>query len=411
HLLDAIVKAELCEDAKSTYISRSSRTDTGVSAAVMVVSVMMRYKKEGDEAGAGIADLINALMPKDIRVMKCHRVTKNFDGRKLCHARHYSYYLPLAVLDPATTGITDSNAETLADKWAEHREWRQDMPDEDREEMLKHGLFKEGDDTLYDGKRPSFKECPFGSEDEERARRILAEFNGSNHLYHNYTQKMKIGDGKARRVLYSVTTQGVVYLPAPEVEGVDTESIAGVEYREVDGETKAVIPHLRITLHGQSFLMYMIRRMIATFVLVYRGELPIEWMRVSLAKHFVPVPTAPGNGLMLDRGDFTPYNKRFPSHTPIDTELALTEAQGFMEAEILPTFPREEATNDKKAWRTYERHIRDWLMNKDESFEDARVVAMEECRRERLKEGRRSGKSLSLPQDMKYNLRQSSHNN
>lgn len=76
------------------YFQRAARTDKGVSAIRQIVSLKTK------ESITSSLDKINSLLPSDIRLMSCKRVTASFDAKTFCDARTYSYLMPSYALSP-----------------------------------------------------------------------------------------------------------------------------------------------------------------------------------------------------------------------------------------------------------------------------------------------------------------------
>lgn len=67
---------------------------------------------------------------------------------------------------------------------------------------------------------------------------------------------------------------------------------------------------LSIKIHGQSFMMHQIRKMIAMAVMVVRCGAPLALITESYGHRRISIPKAPGLGLMLERPMFTEFNKK-----------------------------------------------------------------------------------------------------
>lgn len=76
------------------YFQRAARTDKSVSAIKQIVSIKIA------ESIDSRLDDINKLLPDDIRLMGCKRVTQSFDAKNFCDARTYSYLMPSFALCP-----------------------------------------------------------------------------------------------------------------------------------------------------------------------------------------------------------------------------------------------------------------------------------------------------------------------
>ena len=119
-----------------------------------------------------------------------------------------------------------------------------------------------------------------------RVHATLALFGGT-HNFHNYTVRKEPRDPSARRHMKSVTAAG-----APIERG-------GGEW-------------LALRVHGQSFMMHQIRKMVGLAALAARGGAdPSRLVPASLrAEPRLAVPKAPGVGLLLERPVFDAYNER-----------------------------------------------------------------------------------------------------
>jgi tRNA pseudouridine38-40 synthase len=67
---------------------------------------------------------------------------------------------------------------------------------------------------------------------------------------------------------------------------------------------------LSLKVHGQSFMMHQIRKMVAMAVMVVRCGAPLATITESYGPRRISIPKAPGLGLMLERPMFTEYNKK-----------------------------------------------------------------------------------------------------
>ncbi|KAK5659512.1 hypothetical protein OQA88_714 [Cercophora sp. LCS_1] len=105
------------------------------------------------------------------------------------------------------------------------------------------------------------------------------------HNFHNYTILKSFKDASANRHIKSFK--------------IDTKPIH-------IGDTE----WLSIKIHGQSFMMHQIRKMIAMAVMVVRCGASLDLIRESYGPRRISIPKAPGLGLMLERPMFVEYNKK-----------------------------------------------------------------------------------------------------
>lgn len=142
--------------------------------------------------------------------------------------------------------------------------------------------------------------------------------------FHNYTVLKSHGDPSATRHIKSFTVN-----PEP-VQIRDTE-------------------WLSLKVHGQSFMMHQIRKMVAMAALVVRCGAPLDLITRSYEAKRISIPKAPGLGLLLERPVFESYSKKAKESydkEPIDFAQYDKEIQEFKDREIYPRmFEMEEKEN------------------------------------------------------------------
>jgi len=90
------------DNPQKAFFQRASRTDKGVSALKMVVSLKLPI----DEPD--MVEKMNELLPSDIRLNSVVRVTKNFNCKSAADARTYLYLIPTFAFSPCTEIISES---------------------------------------------------------------------------------------------------------------------------------------------------------------------------------------------------------------------------------------------------------------------------------------------------------------
>ncbi|KAH8909311.1 pseudouridine synthase [Coniochaeta sp. PMI_546] len=139
----------------------------------------------------------------------------------------------------------------------------------------------------------------------------LSLYEGT-HNFHNYTILKTFKDPSAQRHIKSFVVN-----PKP-IQIRDTE-------------------WLSIKVHGQSFMMHQIRKMIAMAVMVTRCGAPTDLIKQSYNSRRISIPKAPGLGLLLERPVFEEYNKKAKSEygrEPIDFGNYEEQIQEFKDREI-----------------------------------------------------------------------------
>lgn len=118
----------------------------------------------------------------------------------------------------------------------------------------------------------------------EQLQAALDAYEGTNN-FHNYTIQKTFRDPSAKRHIRSFIVN-----PKP-IQIRDTE-------------------WLSLKVHGQSFMMHQIRKMVAMAVLCVRCATPLDRFRQSYGPKRISIPKAPGLGLLLERPVFESYSKK-----------------------------------------------------------------------------------------------------
>ena len=153
----------------------------------------------------------------------------------------------------------------------------------------------------------------------ERVRSTLSRYVGTRN-YYNYTVDKSFNDASAKRVIKSF-----VVASDPIIIG-DTE-------------------WLSLKVHGQSFMMHQIRKMVTMAALIVRCGCHEGRVQDSYTANRLSIPKAPGLGLLLERPVFDTYNERLvdqPDREPIEFKKYEKEMEEFKQREIYERIFREE---------------------------------------------------------------------
>ena len=118
----------------------------------------------------------------------------------------------------------------------------------------------------------------------EQLQAALNQYVGTKN-FHNYTIQKRPDDPSAKRHIRSFEV----------------------------GKTPVVINNtewLSLKVHGQSFMMHQIRKMVAMAVLCVRCAVPVSIIKESYGPTRISIPKAPGLGLLLERPVFESYSKK-----------------------------------------------------------------------------------------------------
>lgn len=153
----------------------------------------------------------------------------------------------------------------------------------------------------------------------ERVRSTLSRFTGTQN-FHNYTIEKDFSDASAKRVIKSF------------VVASDPIIIGNTEW-------------LGLKVHGQSFMMHQIRKMVTMAALLVRCGCHEGRIQDSYLAYRLSIPKAPGLGLLLERPVFDTYNERLVGQyerQPIDFKKHEKEMEEFKQREIYGRIFREE---------------------------------------------------------------------
>ena len=161
----------------------------------------------------------------------------------------------------------------------------------------------------------------------ERQARVQANLDQylGTHKYHNYTVQKKFNDKSAQRYIKSFKVA-----PKPIIIN-DTE-------------------WLSLKVHGQSFMMHQIRKMVGMVALTVRCGTDPKIMEESFGNVIVRIPKVPGLGLLLERPVFDSYNQKSATQNgreKIDFNKYNKEIEDFKEREIYQRIFREEAQGNQ----------------------------------------------------------------
>lgn len=175
--------------------------------------------------------------------------------------------------------------------------------------------------AAYLGAKKAYRISP---ERQTRVQAALDRYLGT-HKYHNYTVQKKFNDKSAQRYIKSFKMA-----PKPIIIN-DTE-------------------WLSLKVHGQSFMMHQIRKMVGMAALTVRCGTDQRIMDESFGNMIVRIPKAPGLGLLLERPVFDSYNYKQAQQNgreKLDFNKFNDKIKEFKEREIYQRIFREEAQGNQ----------------------------------------------------------------
>lgn len=313
-LFDAFVKAgaiskDNSDDPKKSSFMRAARTDKGVHAAGNVVSLKLIVEDED------VVEKINQNLPEQIRVWGINRTNKSFECRKLCGSRVYEYLIPSYSFLPPKPG--SAFAERLKEVAKEKPGVTKDDPEggqfwaDVEKKLAAEGVSKE-DLRSYQEVTEEGEEAPEESSansklgasvikkiktienasrrdyriSEERLEKIRECFKlyEGVHNFHNFTLGKGFKDASSQRFMKSLAVS-------------EPKLINGTEW-------------LSIKIHGQSFMLHQIRKMVAMVALTIRYGAPESRITEAFGEQNISIPKAPSLGLLLEQPVYEAYNRK-----------------------------------------------------------------------------------------------------
>lgn len=311
----AISKAN-SNDLKKNGFMRAARTDKGVHAGGNLISLKMIIEDPD------ILQKINEQLPEGIRVWDIKRVNKAFDCRKMCSSRWYEYLLPTYSLIGPKPGT--SLYRTL-------EEGRVKLPgalDDDQEskefwanvEAEAHEMFNDEDIAEIKSYVPPPKEEFTGNEE------IYLKVKKYKQMENAHRRRYRISQAKLQKFRSTMEQ----YLGAHNFHnftlGKDFKESSSIRYmKEIKVSEPFVIGDaqtewISIKIHGQSFMLHQIRKMISMATLIARCGCPVERIGQAYLAQKLNIPKAPALGLLLESPVFEGYNTRLEKfgYNPIE---------------------------------------------------------------------------------------------
>ena len=271
----------------------------------------------------GVVEKINKHLPPQIRVWGYSLVPKSFNSKTLCDSRIYEYLFPTYVLSEANAGVYAANAESKSDAAAA---------------SVGNDAFRIEVEAL------------------ERLQSIFSEYKGT-HNFHNFTVGKPFTDKSVKRYILDMQ------LSQPKI-------LNGSEW-------------LSVKIHGQSFMLHQIRKMIGLAILMIRTRTPASLVTKTFGKTRLNIPKAPALGLLLERPLFNQYNSTADKagaatvhRERVDFAKYDAQANAFKEEWIYSALVKEES--DQNVFSAWNRLVDGfapefgWFLNADGSIDESR---------------------------------------
>jgi tRNA pseudouridine38-40 synthase len=392
----AISKANADDPKKSSFV-RCARTDKGVHAAGNIISLKLIVEDPD------IVKKINDALNPQIRVWGFERTNNSFSAYQLCDSRIYEYLIPThSFLPPHPSSF-------LGKKIKEFAEQKNDLEGLQKRQAEVEGYWEKVDeetiipilDTMDARTRAVCEKALFLRDDIPEEYNHQVQSTGENATSHamkeepeaqqpanpveNTTEtNPELADGEdAKEKKLSPVAEGIRKLRAAYVDAKRSYRIPPARLQRViaalkmyegtrnfhnytvqkqfrDPSAKRVIKSfivnpepilinstewLSLKVHGQSFMMHQIRKMVGMVALVVRCGTDPRIIQESYGNVNLSIPKAPSLGLLLERPIFDSYNKRAKGDLGkeiIDFDKFKKEMDEFKQREIYERMYRDE---------------------------------------------------------------------
>ncbi|KAL4879063.1 pseudouridine synthase [Aspergillus karnatakaensis] len=391
----AISKANAADPKKSSLV-RCARTDKGVHAAGNVVSLKLIVEDPD------IVKKINEQLSSQIRVWDIIVANKSFSSYQMCDSRIYEYLIPShCFLPPHPSTYLGTKLVELAEKAGELEAYKarqaevanyweevdakvlqpllESFPEAVRKPVEK--ALHMSDEEVVEDKEVKAAEETLSADDApaadatatEQPAELSEEEVALRRQIYEAVKTVKAAHLKARRE-YRVPPARLAQIQAALDKYVGTRNFWNYTIQKIFKDpsakrhiksfnlnTKPIIidgtEWLSLKVHGQSFMMHQIRKMVAMATLVVRCGCDPERITETYGPTKLAIPKAPGLGLLLERPVFDAYNKRAAEFQkePLDFDKYTTEMDEFKQREIYDRIFREE--EQSHAFSSFFNHI------------------------------------------------------
>ncbi|KIV91962.1 tRNA pseudouridine(38-40) synthase, variant [Exophiala mesophila] len=393
----AISKNNADDPKKSSFV-RCARTDKGVHAAGNVISLKLIVEDED------VVKKINDALVPQIRVWGYERTNNSFSAYQTVDSRIYEYLIPThSFLPPHPSSFLGKRLEEWAEKKNDLEAYRErqaevqgywekvdqeiikpilDEYDEDIRGILKKALYLKGEET--DQGKPN-------GVDENEAEDVVAKANkdlgqeSSQPQSHagpsnaesdtskdpeSHARSLLISEASKRLRQAYITAKRAYRIPEQRLNRIQetlnlflgTRNFHNftIQKSARDPSAKRVIKSFNLNktpilingtewvsmkVHGQSFMMHQIRKMVGMVALIVRCGCDPKRLTESLGHDTLSIPKAPSLGLLLERPVFDSYNKRAQNELnrdPIGFDKYKDEMDKFKQEQIYERMYRDE---------------------------------------------------------------------
>lgn len=316
--------------------TRSSRTDRSVSAAMTLFSFFCRQQD-------GIADLVNAHLPADIRVFDSMRTIPKFSCKTFCTSRQYEYLAPISMF----LGGYRHDVGAQPYKSSEKKErLLTDMADARARFVAKASalLAAEQAYSSISSYCELLSALKLDAEHADALQRIQAHDGPADEEPGTFDDLLLPILNSVASFLYLSKSRTYMNYSDGKIKSPNAciRKIYAFEFsKAIKLSEHQGVYYTRVSIRGQSFMMWQIRKMIGMLSLYTRGYCPLACNYLSLTSHArLPTIAAPGCYLLLIRPYFESISNRkeYTQYGPLlcDRPEVIDAAENFRHSLIYP---------------------------------------------------------------------------
>ncbi|KAF9893429.1 tRNA pseudouridine synthase 1 [Aspergillus nanangensis] len=404
----AISKANATDPKKSSLV-RCARTDKGVHAAGNMVSLKLIIEDPD------IVQKINEHLSSQIRVWDILLTPRSFSAYQMCDSRIYEYLIPTnCFLPPHPSTYLGKKLPEIAEKEGDLEAWKarqeevagfwekideeyirpilNDASPEVRR-LVEKALYldQEKDESSQDNDEQTETQTETKTEDkpaetttadagsapteinpedaaakaelDETRRRVSATVKAIKAAYNKAKRTYRIPRTRLARVQAALDKYvGTINFWNFTIQKTFKDPSAKRHIKSFRADPNPIIINgtewLSLKVHGQSFMMHQIRKMVAMATLVVRCGCDPRRIDESYGSTKIPIPKAPGLGLLLEHPVFDSYNRKGAldnGKPPVDFDKYADRINEFKQREIYDRIFREE--EESNAFASFFNHV------------------------------------------------------